>query len=103
MPWATGPSRAGRASRPQLLLTTRPRSPCTDRRVPASFLAAIGCTADDLECLYAQDWESIIVAQDAARRFIPIDEPVSAFMQILPSGTLPGRGRACQRGTRRRD
>ena len=51
-----------------------------------SFLAAINCTADDVDCLYLRSWEDILVAQEAAKRFLPIDEPVSAFMQLLPSG-----------------
>ena len=56
------------------------------------FLAALGCDINDIDCLYYKDWEQIIEAQDAARQFIPIDEPISAFMQILPTGTTPPHG-----------
>ena len=50
------------------------------------FLEAIGCAADDLDCLYLKDVDEIIAAQEAARQYIPIETPISAFMQLLPSG-----------------
>jgi hypothetical protein len=53
----------------------------------SSFLAALGCALDDVDCLYLADWEDMITAQDEARQFLPIDSPISAFMQILPTGT----------------